>query len=242
MTHRIDAIDMARGIALANMVAFHFLFDLRMFGYAPGWFDYGAWFDLWAKGIAGGFILLAGLGLWLAHGHGLGWRGFLRRLAVLVAAAAAVSVATYVAVPGAWVQFGILHSIALGSVLALPFLRLPWWATALVAAGILWWGPGIAVPAFDAPWLVWTGLGTTIPPMIDYEPVIPWVAPMLLGVALGRLGDRVWRRLGNRPGRSPSRPGTLLAWAGRHSLAVYLVHQPILIGLILGVAWLAGQT
>lgn len=242
MTARIGLLDQLRGLALANMVLFHFLFDLRLFGLAPEWLRYGPWFDVWAKGIAGGFVFLAGTGLWLAHRGGMRWRPFARRLAKLVLAAILVSVATYLAVPGAWVRFGILHSIALGAVLALPFLRLPWWATAAVAAAILWWGPALAYSAFDAPWLVWTGLGTRIPPMIDYEPVIPWLAPMLLGVAAGRLGDRLWQRLAQRPAPAPSPAAAALAWVGRHTLSIYLVHQPILVGLILGAAWLLRQT
>ncbi|TFL19829.1 heparan-alpha-glucosaminide N-acetyltransferase [Jannaschia formosa] len=234
---RVPLLDWARGLALANMVAFHFLFDLRMLGVPPAWMSYGLLFEAWAKGIAGSFLFLAGVGLWLAHGTGIRWRGFLRRLGILVAAAAAVSVGTFVAVPEAWVRFGILHSIAACSVLSLAALRLPWWVTVALAAAILVWGPGLAFPAFDGAAWVWTGLGRVYPPMIDYEPVVPWLAPMLLGVAAGRLGSEqdIWPRLAPlRAGRA----GDALAWAGRHSLAIYLIHQPVLIGGILGWLWL----
>jgi uncharacterized membrane protein len=77
-------------------------------------------------------------------------------------------------------------------------------------------------------WL-WLGLGRTIPPMIDYEPVLPWVAPVLAGIAIGRLGTSLWPRLAR-----VRLPGWL-TWPGRHSLAIYLVHQPVLMGGV----WLA---
>ncbi|MGB3407193.1 MAG: heparan-alpha-glucosaminide N-acetyltransferase [Jannaschia sp.] len=237
---RILLLDWARTAALFAMAAFHFGRDFEVLGLVPPGTTFGGWWDISARAIAGTFVFLAGIGLWLAHGKGIRWGGFLRRLGWLVLAAGGVSLATYLAVPGAWVRFGILHSIALSSVVALPFLRLPSVGTVAVAAAILWWGPGLALPAFDPIWLVWTGLGTRIPPMIDYEPLVPWLAPMLLGVAAGRLGTRfeLWPRLA----KLPSSPGTIsrvLAWPGQHSLAFYLIHQPALIALIGAGAWLA---
>lgn len=241
MSGRILAVDWARSLALANMAAFHFLYDLRLFALAPDWMTYGPLYAAWAKGIAGTFLFLAGVSLWLAHGPGIRWRGYLTRLAMLAGAAALVSIATYFAVPQAWVRFGILHSIAVSSLVALPFLRVPWPVTAGVAAAILWWGPGFAIVGWDAPWLIWTGVGTYLPPMVDYEPLIPWVAPMLLGVAAGRLGTGlgVWDWMARRPA-APGRLAEALAWPGRHSLAVYLLHQPVLIAGILAVAWVLG--
>jgi uncharacterized membrane protein len=62
--------------------------------------------------------------------------------------------------------------------------------------------------------------------------MVPWLAPMLAGVAMGRLGSSQgwWTALAALRG-----PGWL-AWPGRHSLVIYLVHQPILIGTML--AWI----
>ncbi|KIT17695.1 heparan-alpha-glucosaminide N-acetyltransferase [Jannaschia aquimarina] len=231
---RLIAIDLARAAALIAMIVFHFGRDLDLYGvwppgstFTPGW--------MWsARLIAGTFIFLAGVSLWLAHGHGLRWPSYLRRLAMLIAAAVAVSVATYVAVPGAWVRFGILHSIALSSVIGLAFLRLPAWiaaaaGTALIAAVAV--GP---VPALSGSAWLWLGLGANTPPMIDWEPVIPWTGPFLLGLALAKLADsRGWFTA--MEGRPAAPLWTQLSWPGRHSLAIYLIHQPILVGGIL--AW-----
>ncbi|MFO6464422.1 heparan-alpha-glucosaminide N-acetyltransferase [Jannaschia sp. KMU-145] len=233
---RLIAVDWLRTLALVHMVAFHFLFDLRLYGLlAPD--TLGPWFALWAKGIAGSFLFLAGLSLWLAHGTVFRVRGFLTRLAVLVAAAAAVSLATYVAVPGAWVRFGILHSIALASVLALPILRAPWWLTAVGAVVVLAVLPMLRSEALGGVWWLWSGLGAgPTPPMIDYEPMVPWLAPLLAGLAFGQAGGARLLRW-----RIPRvRWAERLAWPGRHTLAIYLIHQPVLIGLILGSVWLTG--
>ena len=233
---RIPAIDIARTAAIAAMVVFHLGRDLDMYGViAPGSTHTGAW--LWAaRLIAGSFLFLVGAGLWLGHGAGVRWGAFGRRLALVALGAALVSLGTYFAVPQAWVRYGILHSIAVSSVLALPFLRLPPVLTALAAAAALLLPRWIAL---DAPALFWTGLARPVPPQVDFEPLFPWIAPVLLGVAAAKAADRAgWTdRL-----RDPA-PGTWLnrlAWPGRHSLAIYLIHQPVLVGLILGWRTLAG--
>ncbi|MEM7710387.1 MAG: heparan-alpha-glucosaminide N-acetyltransferase, partial [Pseudomonadota bacterium] len=182
----------------------------------------------------GSFLFLAGLSLWLAHGSGLRWHDFLRRLGLLCVAAVGVSVVTYLAMPAIWVRFGILHAIALASILSLPFLRVPWPVTLAVAAGILWLAPALRSPIFDGPGWLWLGLGTTWPMMMDWEPMVPWLAPMLAGVAVGRLGARAgwWPRL------AAWRPGPdWLAWPGRHSLAIYLIHQPVIVGAMMAWIW-----
>ncbi|MEM8850124.1 MAG: heparan-alpha-glucosaminide N-acetyltransferase [Pseudomonadota bacterium] len=234
---RIPAVDWARTAAILGMVTFHFGRDLEVVGLVPPGTTFGGGWDIWARGVAGSFLFLAGLSLWLAHGGGIRWRGFLRRLGLLVAAALGVSIATYLVMPQLWVRFGILHAIALASVLALPFLKVPWWVTLAMAALVLFWAPGLRSEAFDGAWWLWLGLGTTAPPMMDWEPMVPWLAPMLAGVAAGRLGAQLgwWKRMKHWPDGP-----TWLAWPGRHSLAIYLVHQPVIIGGMLGWIWVTG--
>lgn len=242
IARRLIIIDWARTAALLAMAVFHFGRDFEVLGLLPPGATFGGLWDFSARAIAGSFVFLAGLSLWLAHGQGIRWRPFLKRLGWLAAAAAAVSIATRIAVPTFWVRFGILHSIALSSFVALAFLRAPWWTTTAAAAALLWWGPGLALPAFNGTAWLWTGLGTTLPPMMDYEPLVPWLAPMLLGVAAGRLGSAagLWDALRDWPGTE--RPWqTVLALPGRHSLAVYLIHQPTLIALITAGAWIAAR-
>ena len=230
---RFVVIDMARTAALVAMAVFHFTFDLEFFGFIDqGTTTSGGW-AIFARAIAGGFLFLAGVSLVLGHGRGIRWHPFLRRLLMIGAAAALVSLATRIAMPEAWIFFGILHSIAVASVIGLLFLRLPAPVTLLAAAFALHAPRVLRDDVFDAPWLWWTGLSTFTPRSMDFEPVFPWVAPFLFGLAAARLAERagVWRWLASRSG-APTAWQRVLAWPGRHSLVVYLVHQPVLMGLV----------
>jgi hypothetical protein len=119
---RYHAVDIARTAALAGMVVFHFVYDLDLFGWVPRGTATQGWFWYHARLVAGSFIFLAGLSLWLAHGRGIRWSAFARRAAILALAAAAVTVATHFALPGLTIFYGILHSILVSSVVGLLFL------------------------------------------------------------------------------------------------------------------------
>lgn len=224
--NRLIPLDLARTLALVCMVIFHFTFDLALFGFIdPGTMSQPFWY-YFARMIAGSFLFLSGVSLWLAHGQGIRWPAFWSRFAKLAAAAALVTLASIWLVPGGPIWFGILHAIAAASLLGLIALRLPWPVTLAVAAVIFAaaWGPRF--PAFDPIWLVWTGLAESRPMMGDYVPLVPWAAPALAGIAVAKaLRIDLW------PGRAPSRAVHRLTFPGRHSLIIYLIHQPILIGL-----------
>jgi uncharacterized membrane protein len=233
---RIVALDLARGAALLAMAVFHLVFDLQMFGFVePGTVARPGWRWL-AYLTAGSFLFLVGVGLWLAHGRGIRWRGYWRRLAMIVAAALAITAATRVALSDAFIFFGILHAIAVGSVLGLAVLRLPVPVLLALGAAVIWLPQAARFEMFDAPWLWWTGLQASGVRSVDYVPVFPWFGPVLFGIATARLmeGAGLWRRLAAWRAGPVARA---LAVPGRHSLLVYLAHQPVLIALV----WLAAQ-
>ncbi|WP_235822643.1 heparan-alpha-glucosaminide N-acetyltransferase [Pseudogemmobacter blasticus] len=239
---RYLVIDLARTAALAGMVAFHFTYDLELFGLvAPGTAVTG-WFWYHARIVAGSFIFLAGLSLWMAHGQGIRWPAFWRRLVKIGGTAGLVTLVTWATFsalgePRLTIFYGILHSIAVSSLVGLLFLRLPAVGVLAVAAGVFALPYVWAHPAFDG-WLIWTGLSGRVPITADYEPFFPWFAPFLGGIALGKIFSflGLWPHLA-----LPATPLLRrLAWPGQHSLAIYLIHQPVLIGLVLGAAWLLG--
>jgi uncharacterized membrane protein len=87
--------------------------------------------------------------------------------------------------------------------------------------------------AFNGPWLRWIGLVTRKPVTEDYVPVLPWLGVMLWGLAAGQ-----WLQL-RRPGWLRGvvpRAAAGLALLGRWSLSFYMVHQPVLIGLVMAAA------
>ena len=234
---RVEAIDIARGMALAAMAVYHFSWDLSFYGLADIPVTSATGWIIFARIIAGSFLGMVGVSLVLAARGGINWRGYGRRLAQVVAAAAAITVATWFAFPGAFIFFGILHAIALFSVLALAFLRLPA-AVTLACAALAFAAPMlVSGPLFDRPWLLWTGLGTVFPPSNDYVPLFPWFGTTLTGLALGKIAENagLWERLSSwRPDMAPAR---LAAFAGRHGLLVYLAHQPLLLALLGAIAW-----
>lgn len=235
-TGRLGWLDGWRGFAVLAMVVYHFCWNLSHFGLIAidvGVHPAGVWS---ARLIAGSFLLIAGLGLALAHGGGVRWEAFLRRLGVVGAAALAVTGATMAVFPENFVAFGILHCIALGSLLCLPFLRAPALVSLAGAAAIAAATAAVRDPRFEA-WgqahaggwdfriIQHLGLSRLAPDAVDFVPLFPWLAVMLVGVAIGR-GVRAGGALPAVGG------GSRLGWLGRHSLVIYLAHQPLLFGAV----------
>ncbi len=234
---RIAALDLARTAAIVGMVAFHFTFDLEMFGYvAPGTTQL-PFFYYMARMVAGSFLFLVGFSLWLAHGRRIRWPAFWRRFAIVLAAAVAISVASFY-LPTGKILFGILHMIAFGSLIGLAFLRVPVVVT-LAAAAVVFVLPDFARHAvFDPVWMVWLGLAETRIFMADYVPLLPWLAPLLMGIAVARIADAQGWLAGLRPRTLPR----VLVWPGQHSLVIYLVHQPLMIGAFAAIQYLRASS
>jgi len=83
---------------------------------------------------------------------------------------------------------------------------------------------------FDHPALWWLGLSSVDPRSNDYVPIFPWFGAVLIGIALARFAQSAGlvERL-STVALPRTRP---LQFIGRHSLAFYLIHQPVLIGLV----------
>ncbi|MBO6639579.1 MAG: DUF1624 domain-containing protein [Roseitalea sp.] len=232
---RIDALDVARGVALIAMATYHFSWDLEFFGYLePGTSTTGP-LKYYARSIAASFLFLVGIGIVLAHANGIRWRSFAKRWVKIAAAAALITIATWFATRETFVFFGILHHIAFASLAGLLFLGLPWWVLAVIAIAVFFGTPFLQSPIYTPLGFAWTGLSATPPRSNDFVPVLPWFSAVLAGMAaaklvfVGRTPPRVLTPEGWSATGVPSR---LIALFGRWSLTFYLVHQPILIGLV----------
>ncbi len=225
---RLLPLDLGRTAALLGMIVYHFTYDLQMFGLVPAGTAGSGWLFWLARSVAGSFLMFAGISLWLAHGHGFRAAAVVRRWLRVVAAAALVTLVTRLALPDYYIFFGILHSIALCSLIGLLFLRLPAWLTLLAAAAAVAAPWALAGPAFDAGWMRFLGLHTQPTNAVDFVPLFPWLGPFLFGLAFARLAEQAGLIApAERWSATASPLLQRLGWPGRHTLAIYLLHQPI---------------
>lgn len=240
---RFGLLDQARGLALVAMIIYHALWDGFQFGLLIWTPERDQAMRLAAQIIAGSFLTISGLSLALSSAASeiplIRRRSFWKRTGIVAGAAVLVSAASFIALPQAPIYFGILHHIAFASVIvACVATQHPFLAAALAALVVVI-KASIALPALNHPSTIWLGLGTEVPVTADWVPVFPWLAAGLLGFAIGKHMLIPW--LQSRP-PSPQqtqnpRPRDPLTWMGRRSLVIYLIHQPVLIGLIYLYQW-----
>jgi uncharacterized membrane protein len=243
---RLDSIDALRGVAIVWMTLFHFSFDLNYFGFVRQNF-YGDPFWTWQRTlIVSLFLFCAGLGQAIAVEQGQSWVRFWRRWAQVAGCAVLVSLGSWFMFPKSFIYFGVLHGIAVMLIvvrLTAGWGRWLWLAGALAllasfAAGQLL-GDGGALAAyaeaFNARPLNWLGLISRKPITEDYVPLIPWLGVMWWGMAAGQWLLHPSRAVMARPIPGAAQP---LAWLGRWSLSWYMLHQPVLIGVLSAIHWL----
>lgn len=236
---RFMEVDALRGLAILGVVVYHLLWDLAYFGLAPEAVATSAAAIVVARLGAGLFLFLVGVSLVLAHRGGIRWNSFLRRVGAISTAAVAVSVATYLLFGDLFVYFGILHAIAVTSLMGIAFVSLPLGLVFLASAASGAAPFVFTTSALNSRALAWSGFAADAPASTDFFPLFPWVGVTLAGVGCARI-------LLPRPGAASRRPSGIairaLAWAGRRTLAIYLLHQPVLFGTVAAAARLSRQS
>jgi uncharacterized membrane protein len=229
---RSDRLDALRGLAIVWMAAFHFGFDLNHFGWIHQDFYRDPVWTWQRVCIVSLFLFCAGGGQALAVMAGQGAGRFWKRWAQVAGCALLVSLGSWFMFPNSWISFGVLHGIAVMLLLLrLGLSRLPN-AVLLALAALAIAAPRLVQSGFfDTRWTNWVGLVTHKPITEDYVPVLPWLGVMLLGFVVTRAWPQLWTGSAPRP----------LAVLGRWSLSFYMVHQPMLIGLLMAVQVLKGM-
>lgn len=228
---RIPLFDVLRGSAIALMVLYHACFDLNYHGLTHFNFNHDPFWLGFRALILSMFLGLVGISLALATTGGFNPRRYFRRLGWLAACAILVSLSSRMLFPESWIFFGVLHFILVASILGLAFLRLYWinlgTGGLLILAGLT-----LQHPLFDQPWMQWIGLMTHKPITEDYVPLLPWFGVVLLGLFSGKFFLRSdWSRPLSAWRGDPA-AARILTLAGRHSLLIYMAHQPVLMGLL----------
>jgi uncharacterized membrane protein len=237
---RFDAIDALRGAAIVWMTVFHFCFDLNQFGYVKQNFYIDPFWTTQRIAIVSLFVFCAGLSQAIAVHQGQTVQRFWRRWAQVAVCALLVSAGSYWMYPKSFIYFGVLHGIAVMLIIvrltgALRLRSNAWWLLGAIAIAM----PFIAARA-HAYWpelsflnekaFNWIGLISKKPITEDYVPLVPWLGVMCWGMAAGQtlLARRHgWLLVGL--------PKTLVpvAWLGRWSLSWYMLHQPVMIGMLM---------
>ena len=236
---RLGVLDAARGFVLLNMLVYHLLYDLvALFGVRLSWF--WEWQGtVWQQFIACGFIFLSGISCGFSRSNA-------RRGAQLLGWGMALSLGTWLVMPQQIIRFGVLHFLGCAALLwALTgrFLdRIP--AGVLLTGGLLlflltngtqwgYWGvwrlPLLELPAglYTTRWLFPLGFPGPDFYSSDYFPLLPWIFLFWAGTAFHRVLENAPRL---RRALEPQAP--LLSALGRRTLVVYLLHQPVIYGLV----------
>lgn len=239
---RLWEVDVARTVAIVMMVIYHVGWDVHFLAPQLAIDPFSGGWRALQVATGSSFLFIVGVSLAISQGRsdarGASWRAayrrHARRAATVIGAALLVSVATFVALGSEdYIRFGILHCIGASMLIAPFFWRLGPWVAVLGGGAIV---AGIALTSVEVgtSWLLWLGLRPDSGSAgVDYYPLLPWIGPVLIGLAVGALlyphGKRgrftEWLR-------TPPRGGIAIGSPGRHSLPIYLVHQPILIPLV----------
>jgi len=219
------------------MVFYHFVWDLSYFGLVGVNILSGPW-QVFARSIATMFIFLVGVSLTLSYNRaksrnqhtGLFKKYFLRG-ARIFGWGMVITVATYFFIGRGFVVFGILHLIGVSIILAYPFLGWNRWASLVAGLVVIALGIYVDPLVVTFPWLIWLGIKQAGVYMVDFYPVLPWFGISLLGVFVGHILYPEGQRHFSLPDWSEVWPVRGLRFLGRHSLLIYLVHQPVLIGV-----------
>ena len=221
-------VDALRGLAVTQMLVYHFIYDLAYFG----WVDLAMTRDqpwvAWRTAIVTQFLLLVGVSLVLRTSFKPSAADFWKRWLQIAAAAALVSVGSWLVFGPRFIYFGILHFVAAALLIARPLLRLGAWNLVLGVIVVLI-GLTYENEFFNSPPATIVGFMTIKPRTEDYVPLFPWIGVVLIGVGIAALWQRTgWHVPGGLAPLNHRAPRWLLV-LGTWALTVYLVHQPLLL-------------
>ncbi|MDD1765731.1 MAG: DUF1624 domain-containing protein [Methanomassiliicoccales archaeon] len=230
-------IDFLRGTAVTMMIVFHIIFDLNFLGIYRIQV-YSGWLGLFAYSIGTLFLLLVGVSLTLSFRRAkkhldriqLRWK-YLKRGLMIFGLGLVITAVTLIYPGRGFVIFGVLHCIGLSIILSYPLLpyrrlNLLFGGTIVIAGAIISWY------TFATPTFVWLGF---VPPdfySIDYFPLLPWFGVVLIGVSLGNTLYQNHRGMIGEGSIKRILPVRSFCYLGRHSLVIYLLHQPIILALL----------
>lgn len=220
--NRVFELDVLRGVAVVLMVVFHFGFDLAEFGYASYRTTVDLEWKVFRSVILSMFLLAVGMSSYLAYVKGINKKKLFKNLAKLSLVSVVISIGSYLAFPHAWIYFGVIHFIVIAIPLSLIFLHIP--RIALVLGLIILTVYPLGYLHMDS----FHELGVEylhIPRFtVDVVSLSPWFAMVLIGIFV------MHKNIFNIKLRQ-NKMMKKMSFLGKHSLLIYLLHQPILFAI-----------
>ena len=230
MRKRIWELDFLRGVLLWGMIAIHLIYDLVDLYGVIQW-EQPAAYLLFKNRFGISFVVLSGLCATLG-------RNSVRRGIKVFACGMVCSLATYLMVQagmagrGLLIYFGVLHCLGVCMLLWPLFKKLPTWVLVVLGLIMVIWGESLRSVSFSwATWLFPLGFKAPSFASSDYFPLLPNFGHFLLGSVLGRVFYKEKRTL--LPKVDPEQPVIrVFRFCGEHSLLIYMLHQPVLAGIV----------
>lgn len=230
MSKRIWELDALRGLALLGMMGIHFVYDLvDLFG-VWNW-QQPAWYLCFKNNYGAVFFLISGISVTLGrHPVKRGAQVFLCGFLCT-----GVTLGMYLlgfAGKGIIIYMGVLQCLGLCMMLWPLFRRCPDWALTALGLAMMIAGWYLRTQAFPFWLLTPLGFAPYGFTSSDYFPLLPNFGYFLLGAVVGKRAYAGRKSL--FPRETP--PLGLFRWLGRHSLMIYLLHQPVLAAIVAAIA------
>ncbi len=240
LNKRFWEVDSLRGLAIVMMVVFHFIFDLNYFGIYS--FNIYSGFLWWfARITASMFIFVVGVSLSLSYTRTTLSKyyltekklflKYLKRGLKIFSYGLLITAATWIFIGDGFIVFGILHFIGIAIILEYVFIKRKYLN---LFVGMLFIAAGIFLMGFrfDFYGLLWLGFIPNNFYAVDYFPLLPWLGIVSLGIFLGNTLYEKYVRQFKLPDLSNNLIVKISSFLGKHSLLIYLIHQPIIIILL----------
>lgn len=221
-TKRFFELDLLRGVAVILMILFHIGYDLAHFGYATYVTTRDIEWIIFRGIVLSMFLLAVGMSAYLAYRDGIRYSKLIKTLAKLILASVLISVGSYFVFPQEWIYFGVIHFITVALVASLVFIRAPKLSLAvgvmIIGSYLMGYSPFDYIFAYSV--VHWNIPSFTV----DLVSFTPWFGVVLIGIFVMDKNVFGLKIQQNKTTKS-------VAFLGRHSLAIYLLHQPLLFGL-----------
>ncbi len=233
---RFWEIDALRGIAILLMILFNWAFALQYLQITSldlGWI----FWSLFPRAIASMFIIIAGISFVISYSRAAAekqkksgvYKKYLTRGLKIFLLGLLATAATWIFFPQNTILFGILHFIGVALMAAPLLIKLRRWT---LPSAIIFIAIGVFLQNFTVsyPWLLWLGFQPANFYTFDYFPLLPWLGVFMIGIFLG---DRLYKK-GRRTFKTRNETITakILSFLGRHSLLIYVLHQPVLLAIL----------